>query len=58
MAMWSKTLPLTASYLSPLPGFQIPAGLREKVTTDLGLGGGFRRIRPDMSTSNNWLVTT
>ena len=37
MAMWSKASPLTASCLSPLPGFEFQPG-HEKVATDLGLG--------------------
>ena len=44
MALWSKALPLTASCLSPLPGFKSQARLYEKVAGDLGLGGGFSRV--------------
>ena len=42
--MSSKALPLTASCLSPLPGFKILAGVCEKAASDLGLGGGFHRV--------------
>ena len=58
MAEWSKALPLTTSCLSPLPGFESHLGTCEKVTCDLRLGGGFRRILQVSSTSYNWLVTT
>ena len=44
MAVWSKTLSVRASCLSPLPGSKISAGACEKVASDLGLGGGFRRV--------------
>ena len=46
MAVWSKALPLTASGLSPLSGFESwPGHVRcKKVASDLGLGGGFRRV--------------
>ena len=36
MAVWSKALPLTASCLLPLPGFECQARASEKVTSDLG----------------------
>ena len=42
MTMWSKAMPLTGSCLSPLPGFE-SHWASEKVASDLGLGGGFRR---------------
>ena len=38
MAMLSKALPLTASYLSPLPRIE-HAGASEETARDLGLGG-------------------
>ena len=44
MAMWSKVLPLTASFLSPLSGVQIPPWACEKVASDFMLGSGFRRV--------------
>ena len=54
MAVWSKALPLTASCLSPLPGFESLPG---QVASDLGLGGGFRRVLwfppPNELTSHN-----
>ena len=40
MAVWSEAPPLTASCLSPLPGFESRPG-HVKVASDLGLGGGF-----------------
>ena len=43
MVVWSKTLPLTVSCLSPLSGFESHAG-REKVASDLGLGGAFCQV--------------
>ena len=39
ITIWSKALPLTASCLAPLPGFESAC---EKVAIDLNLGGGFR----------------
>ena len=44
-AVWSKAPPLTARCLSPLPAWvRILAWACEKVASDLGLGGGFRRV--------------
>ena len=43
MAVWTKGFPQTASCLSPLL-VQIPLGACEKISSDLGLGGGFRRV--------------
>ena len=42
MAELSKALPLTARYLSLLTRFK--SGVSEKVASDLGTGGGFRRV--------------
>ena len=39
MTVWSKALPLTASFLSPLS-----TGACKKVASDLGLGGGLRQV--------------
>ena len=50
-AVWSKSPPLTARCL---PWVRIPAWACEKVASDLGLGGVFRRV---FSTNYNWLVT-
>ena len=47
MAVWSEVLPLTACCLSPLPWFASQrggGGGSEKVASDLGLGGSFRRV--------------
>ena len=44
MAERSQALPLTDSCVSPLPRFQIPAGTCKKVTSHLGLGGGFHQV--------------
>ena len=44
MAEQSKALPLTASCLSPLPGYASRAGACEKVASDFALGGGFHRV--------------
>ena len=44
MAVRSEALPLTASCLSPLFGFEILLAACEKVASDLGLGDGFRRL--------------
>ena len=54
MAVWSNALPLTASYLSPLSGFESPR-VSEKVASDLVWGGGFRRLHRFLPP--NWLVT-
>ena len=43
VAMWSKELPLTANRLSRLPMIKSRTG-NEKVASELGLGGGFRRV--------------
>ena len=43
MAEWSKALPINVLCLSTLPGFVHRAC--DKVTSDLGLGGYFRRVR-------------
>ena len=41
MAVWTKVLSLTASHLSPIPGFESHTGAYEKVASDLGLGSGY-----------------
>ena len=41
MVVWSKALPLTASSLSPYPGFKSWPG---QVASDLGLGSGFQQV--------------
>ena len=43
MAMWCKGLQMTASSLTAAR-VRIPAGTGENVASDLGLGGGFRRV--------------
>ena len=55
-AMWSKALPLTASCLSSLSGFESPETC-EKVASDLR-SICFLPGTPVASTSYNWLVTT
>ena len=45
MAERSKAPPLTARCLSPLSRVRIVAWACEKVASDLGLGGGFRRVQ-------------
>ena len=42
MVVRSKAMPLTASCLSPLPGFE--SWLGKKVASDLRLGAGFSRV--------------
>ena len=54
---WSKVLPLTASGLSPLPGYEFRQGHVRKLPVTLDIGGGFRRGTMVSSTSYNWLVT-
>ena len=55
MAVWSKVPPLTARCLSTT-WVRIPVWTCEKVTSDLGLGGGLPGT-PVSSTTCNWLVT-
>ena len=60
MVKWSNALPLTASCLSSLLGFESPRPTEAsgKVLSDLGLDIGFHRIlRPVSSTTYNWLFT-
>ena len=44
--MWCKALPKAPSCLSVTAWLRIPAGVCEKVASDLGLGGGFRLVLP------------
>ena len=41
MSVWSKTLPLPASYLSPLSGLESHLGHLRKLLSDFGLSRGF-----------------
>ena len=50
MAVWSKPLPLIASYLQNCPGSNLGRAC-EKVANDLGLGGGFRLVSSFSSTT-------
>ena len=43
MAVWSKTLPLTASHLLPVARFESQPGHAGKLTVT-GLGGAFSRV--------------
>ena len=61
LLMWIG-MPLTASNLSQLPELKtcmVGRGACEEVTSEWGLGGGFRRVLLfPLDTTYNWLVTT
>ena len=44
MAMWSKAMPLTASCLSDVSGFESHRDHVRKLPRDLRLGGGFDQV--------------
>ena len=54
MAVWSKVLLLTASYLSPLPGFKPLPGHVGKLPVTWGQAMAFTQVS---GTPNNWLIS-
>ena len=54
MSVWSKALPLTASWLSTLPGFKSCPGYVRKLPVNWGQAMVFTLVS---STTYNWLVT-